>query len=181
METATSLALSSTLPLSATVCIGVGGWVMRQTRRWKDFIVDVRLSKFGDWYSMIIWAWENVTSDMCSPRGRMSACSMISVFVVCVKKLCILWLSKMRPVRILTTVIAQADLNLCWGHTVEDAFSDVATHKLDMEILQGITKTCLFKYIENFTSKNSKIEKFQIYIYLYIYIYLLKTYSVGTR
>ena len=41
----------------------------------------------------------------------------------------------------------------------------------DLQILQTITKICLFKYTENFTTKN---EKFQIKILIF-FIFLLKT------
>ena len=40
-----------------------------------------------------------------------------------------------------------------------------------------ITKTCLFKYTENFTTKNEVLDKKN----LIFFIFLLKTYTVGTR
>ena len=47
------------------------------------------------------------------------------------------------------------------------------------KIGQSITKICLFKYIENFTTKKKK-EYFQKKI-LILFIFLLKTQIVGTR
>ena len=46
-------------------------------------------------------------------------------------------------------------------------------------ILHNITETRLFKYIENFTSKNWK-KKIDEKLW-YFFIFLLKTYIVGTR
>ena len=43
---------------------------------------------------------------------------------------------------------------------------------------EPITKTRLFKYIENFTSKNRKFSDKKTLIF---FIFLLKTYIVGTR
>ena len=55
---------------------------------------------------------------------------------------------------------AHADLSLCWAHMSKDKFLVAARLlvclKLLKELQTVITKTRLFKYIENFTTKNWK-------------------------
>ena len=88
----------------------------------------------------------------------------IRVFVVCTLQALHSWLQT-RPMKTWSDCAnanAQADLNLCWKYvSSETMFSDVVApiysgHKQS----QHITKTRLFKYIENFTT--IKIENFQI-------------------
>ena len=71
--------------------------------------------------------------------------SLIRVFVVRMKN-CILGYPKCTQWRFLTdSANAQTDLSIRWAHMSEGKFSNVTS---------DITKTRLFKYIENFTSKN---------------------------
>ena len=73
------------------------------------------------------------------------------------------WLSKMFPVKILIRLRIRAGWSEpCWTHMSEGTFSDVAAHicldkKRGLGLLGWyITKTCRFKYIENFTTQNCK-------------------------
>ena len=77
----------------------------------------------------------------------------------------------------------QADLSLRRAHTSQDIFSYVAVllmiRKQNANVwrrfqcnLIRITKTCLFKYIENFTTKKWKFSDKKILIF---FIFLLKT------
>ena len=54
--------------------------------------------------------------------------SLIIVFVVCIKKLCILGCPDAPSEDSDQTANAQADLNLHWVHMFDVTFSDVATH-----------------------------------------------------
>ena len=77
--------------------------------------------------------------------------SLISVFVVHMKKLCILDYPKCAQWRFWSDCAkAQVDLDLRWAHMSEHRFSDVVAH------IENITKTCLFKYNENFTTKKNE-------------------------